>query len=213
MNRTPKDMKMPDELVLLGDSILDNASYVADRHAVIHHLAAELGNTARVTLLARDGHRVTDTRSSIMAIPRSVTHVLISAGGNDALAASGLLDDPVGTMREALRTLGSIVTPFAETYRLLMRDVAVLERPVAVCTIYDRIPGLGLAERTALSIYNDAIVRSAREFGAAVIELRDIFTEPSDYAAVSPIEPSSQGGRKLARAAAAWLRGAPVRQG
>jgi hypothetical protein len=201
---------MQTELVLLGDSIFDNARYVAHGQSVTHHLDAELGTSAKVTLLACDGNRTADTRDSIAAIPRTATHIIISSGGNDALSASPTLDDKARTVREALAKLAAIIDPFADTYRLLLRDVAVLERPVAVCTIYDHIPGLKPEERLALSLYNDAIARAAGEFGATVIELRDIFTESSDYSSVSPIEPSSEGGRKLASAVASWLRWLPV---
>ena len=70
--------------------------------------------------------------------------------------------------------------------------------PLLVCTIYDAIPGLPPEFVTALGLFNDVIVREAIQHGLAVLDLRMICTEPADYSAISPIEPSSQGGAKLA---------------
>jgi len=45
---------------------------------------------------------------------------------------------------------------------------------------------------------HDAILRTAVDLGLDVLELQSICTEPEDYA--NPIEPSGQGGLKIARA-------------
>ena len=47
--------------------------------------------------------------------------------------------------------------------------------------------------------YNDTITRNAFAAGATLIDLRTICDERSDYATVSPIEPSASGGGKIAR--------------
>ena len=46
--------------------------------------------------------------------------------------------------------------------------------------------------------FNDVILRVAFESKLQVIDLRLVCTEPADYA--NPIEPSSLGGEKIARA-------------
>ncbi len=196
---------MATELVLLGDSVLDNASYVPAGETVTDHLRATLGTSAHVTLLARDGNVTTEARHSLRALPRSATHLLVSSGGNDALWDAFLLDAAVPDIRTAFDLVGERVERFAEEYRMFLRDLAETDLPRAVCTIYDRMPGIGRAERTALSIYNDVITKAARDFGASVIDLRNILTEAADYSASSPIEPSSRGGQKLAAATAEWL--------
>jgi hypothetical protein len=55
-----------------------------------------------------------------------------------------------------------------------------------------------IAGMNALMMFNDVILRTAFERGVPVIDLRLVCTEPSDYA--NPIEPSGQGGRKIADA-------------
>ncbi len=53
---------------------------------------------------------------------------------------------------------------------------------------------------TALTVFNDVITRQAFLAGVPLIDLRLICTEDADYA--NPIEPSSQGGDKIARSIA-----------
>ena len=55
-----------------------------------------------------------------------------------------------------------------------------------------------------VSIFNDIVYKTAKKYGAEVLELRDIFVSSEDYA--NPIEPSHIGGGKLAKAIKEWIR-------
>ena len=50
---------------------------------------------------------------------------------------------------------------------------------------------------------NDTIHFLGKKYDLEVLELRNIFTEVSDYA--NPIEPSHKGGEKLAKEIINWL--------
>jgi hypothetical protein len=89
-------------------------------------------------------------------------------------------------------------TSFEVGYGTLIETFLTLGKPLMVCTIYDAIPGLPPELITALSVFNDVILREAIQHGIPVLDLRMICTEPGDYSVLSPIEPSSQGGAKLA---------------
>ena len=56
---------------------------------------------------------------------------------------------------------------------------------------------------TALTIFNDVITRAAFTPGLPLIDLRLICNEDADFA--NPIEPSVQGGAKIAAAIAALV--------
>jgi len=77
-----------------------------------------------------------------------------------------------------------------------------LRRSTVVCTIYNGALERERATiaRVGLAMFNDVILRSAIELGLDTLELRAICTEPADYA--NSIEPSDQGGLKIARAIA-----------
>ena len=180
-------------LVLLGDSIFDNAAYVPDGPAVIDHVQAMLPEGWRATLVARDGDMVRHVSEQIPYIPVDATHLVLSIGGNDALDSIELLSRPTDSVRLALCYLNEIRSDFRRAYRAMLWQLLELQRPLVVCTIYDAVPNLSPDLQTALCLFNDTIVREAHAAHAPIIDLRNICTEAGDYSAVSPIEPSAQG--------------------
>ena len=50
---------------------------------------------------------------------------------------------------------------------------------------------------------NDIIFTTGATFDVDVLELRNIFTKPEDYA--NPIEPSHKGGEKLSQNILKWV--------
>ena len=82
----------------------------------------------------------------------------------------------------------------------MLQRVLSCGKPAAVCTVYDSIPGLGRSAVTALSVFNDVILREAFAAKVPIIDLRLVCDDASDYSAVSPIEPSVAGGEKIVRA-------------
>ena len=86
----------------------------------------------------------------------------------------------------------------------------LLKSPALICTIYNPVfskdaslAPLQDASEVAISIFNDVIQRNTKDAGHDLLELRGLFTEDSDYA--NAIEPSHQGGRKLAHAIVMWI--------
>jgi hypothetical protein len=189
-------------VVLLGDSIFDNARYVPDRPAVIDQVRQALPQGWRATLLAVDGHIIQDVVHQLQGLPADATHLFVSAGGNDALGESRILAEAAATVGDALSLMYDVRKRFQRGYRAMLLALSTIGKPVAVCTIYDAIPGLGPAEQAALAGFNEIILREAFAARLPVIDLRLICDRPSDYSHLSPIEPSVGGGAKIARAIA-----------
>ena len=112
---------MTQHLVLLGDSILDNATYVQGRPAVIDQVRDRLPPAWRVTLGARDGNVIVDVDSPTRAAPGDASHLVLSTGGNDVLCEIGLLQEPVGTVGEGLHLLADLRDRFDRDYGQLLR--------------------------------------------------------------------------------------------
>jgi hypothetical protein len=186
-------------VVLLGDSIFDNACYVPGRPAVIDQVRQALPHGWLATLLAVDGHSTEDVVRQLGGLPASATHLVVSAGGNDALGESGILGEDTGTVGEALALVHEVRTRFRRSYRAMLQALSAVGKPMAVCTVYDAVPGLAAAEQTALAGFNEIILREAFLAGLPVIDLRLVCDRPADYSDVSPIEPSAVGGAKIAR--------------
>jgi hypothetical protein len=201
-------------IVLLGDSILDNGAYVGDGPAVIEQLGRRLPAGARATLNAMDGSLTSGVRLQLKIAPEDTTHLVVSAGGNDALHYSGILGEKATSVGDALDKLANVRERFAADYRAMLDDVTARGLPVAVCTIYDaRFPDAKQRRLSSLglTIFNDCITREASARGLALIDLRLILTEDADLA--NPIEPSVAGGGKIASAIAAFAAEYDVSKG
>src|SRR5439155_2128768 len=168
-------------VVLLGDSIFDNARYVPDRPPVIEQVRRGLPLGWQATLVAVDGHTVEDIALQMARIPAGTSHLVLSIGGNDALGAGSLLHQPTDTVGEALALLGEALAEFRDQYGSMLRSVLAVGLPLAVCTIYDAIPTLTGPERVGLAGFNEVILRAAIAAGLPVIDLRLICGQPDDY--------------------------------
>ena len=188
-------------VVLLGDSIFDNAAYTRGGPHVAEQLRDALPDGWRAVLAAVDGAVTADVPSQLRGLPDGATHLVVSSGGNDALGHTSLLSDPASSSPQVLGRLATIGAGFEDGYRAMLREVLALRLPTVLCTIYNGNMEDELTQRlaqTGLTVFNDVILRVAFEHGLPVIDLRAVCGEPEDYA--NPIEPSSHGGEKIARA-------------
>ncbi|WP_240615181.1 SGNH/GDSL hydrolase family protein [Arthrobacter ruber] len=198
-------------VVLLGDSILDNGRYVDGGPDVVAQVRDALPAGWDATLLAVDGDVTSGVARQLRALPPGATHLVVSAGGNDALGYRHLLQLPVGGVMEALLAFDAPRRAFAQDYGAMLDGVLAVGLPTAVCTIYDTPasePGSTVI-RTALAFFNDIITRAAFARGVSVVDLRLVCDDDGDYA--NPIEPSVQGGAKIAAAISAFLLPDPDR--
>ncbi len=188
-------------IVLLGDSVFDNAAYVAGAPDVVKQLRQHLPDDWKATLLAVDGSVTRDVQRQAAQLPRDATHLILSCGGNDALGHMGLLNEPARSMTEALTKLAEAGANFQQNYRAMLDALLRANLPLGVCSIYyPRFPDPQLQRLavTALIIFNDTIIREAFARGIPLLDLRLICDEEGDYA--NPIEPSARGGEKIADA-------------
>jgi hypothetical protein len=190
---------MRQHLVLLGDSIFDNGAYVDGAPAVIDQVRSLLPDHWRASLLAVDGNVVLDVRNQIKRLPLDASHLVMSIGGNDALGVLTQLHSPEPlSIMQSLKVLAGIQMKFEQDYVAILNLALMSELPLLCCTIYDQVPGLTQELRTALSLFNDVISRECARIHIPVLDLRSVCTEASDYSVISPIEPSKNGGGKIA---------------
>ena len=195
-------------LVLLGDSIFDNAPYVAAGSDVLTQLRKLNGADDIVTLLARDGDVLADIAGQVArlsTLQTPPTWLFVSCGGNDVLGLVGEMQRGVRSVLEGCELLATWQASFQQDYIRMLERVLAQGKPTVVSTIYDSVPGLSPGLRTALAVFNDVILREATRRRLPVLDLRLVCTEPSDYAPSSPIEPSARGAAKIAAAIAALV--------
>ena len=195
------DMLVSPLLVLIGDSIFDNAAYTRGGPDVVSQVRALLPRGWEATLLAVDGSTTDQVVGQLGRLPRNATHLVLSVGGNDALQHLGILDAPSTSIAKSVEVLAGIASDFERRYRVAIAACLDTARPLAVCTIYNGYfddPSFQRIASATLTLFNDAIIRVAIEHALPVIDLRLVCVTAEDYA--NPIEPSSVGGEKIARA-------------
>jgi hypothetical protein len=200
-------------IVLLGDSIFDNGAYVGGAPDVVRQLRDRLPGGWRATLLAVDGAVVGNVQSQLERLPPDASLLVVSAGGNDALGEAYLLQQRSASVGEAVMVLADAQSRFSQRYEPMIEAVVATGTRAAVCTIYDANfpPPEGRVIAAALALFNDVITRAAFRRGLPLIDLRLICGDPADYA--NPIEPSEQGGAKIADAIAGLATEAPPSSG
>jgi hypothetical protein len=189
---------MPRHVVLLGDSTFDNAAHVAGGPDVVQQLRERLPTGWSASLKAIDGALVRSVMAQSESVPADASHLVISAGGNDALHFSAVLDESALSVAEALEKLSQIGDLFEADYSAMLDAVLGNGLPTAVSTIYDpRYPEPSRRPAVAgLALINDRILRQAFARGLPILDLRLICDQDDDFA--NPIEPSAQGGAKIA---------------
>jgi lysophospholipase L1-like esterase len=186
-------------IVLLGDSIFDNKSYVGAEPDVISHLRQMMPDDWQATLNAVDGSLVAHVDAQLAKIPAGATHLVISAGGNDALMNADVLQMKAGSAAEVLNALADRAGDFELRYREMLDGAGRRGLPVVVSTVYYPNFPDSLIQKiatTALTVFNDVIIRQAILAGVPFLDLRLICNEAGDYA--NEIEPSGKGGAKIA---------------
>lgn len=195
-------------LVLLGDSVFDNSAYLGHgQPEVAEQVRSQVPGPLEVTLLATDGHYVSDVPRQLEQLPASATHLVLSVGGNDGLRYLDSIerfDREVGSFSEAIQKLRAIQADFRDSYCSVAQEVLGAGLPTTLCTVYNgNFPEKhrqNLVD-TILPAINHVIIEVATEEGLPLIDLGRTLGEPDlDYA--NPIEPSAHGGKKIARAIA-----------
>src|SRR5438132_794900 len=151
-------------VVLLGDSIFDNAAYVAGGPDVVKQVQEQLPVGWKAVLRAVDGSVTRDVARQLESLPEGTGCLVVSVGGNDALNDGEILNQTAQSTAEVLSKLSEIADQFQRGYRAMLKAVLSHGWPTAICTIYDpRFPDPVLQKLavTALTVFNDVIIREA----------------------------------------------------
>ena len=212
MEATTRVVILNTQLVLLGDSIIDNKTYVLDgEFSVLEHIQSK--SETPVTQLALDGATTDDVISNqINVIPFGTSHIVLSVGGNDLLNEIGfLMEDFKYTPNQVLKRCHSLIAPITQKYESIVSQLQTTSRAnLLLCTVYEGnledsaiYDDIAISSRAMLSLFNDSIYKIHNMFKTEILELRNIFVSPEDYA--NPIEPSHIGGEKFAKAINKWV--------
>ena len=201
-------------VVLFGDSIIDNKTYVSHgEFSVLEHLE-NISNYEYIQV-AYDGHTTFDVQNKQLHLSTIVkpSHIVLSAGGNDLLQnLSYLSKGPVSNVNEAVSGIQQhIFEPLEQRFETIIEELSSQRANLLICTVYegdlgrtDEFKDVLDSSKIMVSSFNDIVYKTAKKYNADVLELREIFISSDDYA--NPIEPSHIGGEKLAKSIVEWIK-------
>lgn len=189
------EMDKPPKVTLFGDSILNNSRYVPFGKSVGASLQDIYGSGLRIN--AQDGASINNVYNQVEQYETynkisDNTHIVISAGGNNMLNAMNV---------HALNN--ESVDKFASQYKRLIKHICTTfpEARIYLLNVYH--PAEERYDKISKYIdrWNDSVASLVGDDDLgrlSLIDVAGICTEEEDF--VSEIEPSSKGGKKIARA-------------
>ena len=201
-------------VVLFGDSIIDNKTYVSHgEFSVLEHLE-NISNYEYIQV-AYDGHTTYDVQNKQLHLStiEKPSHIVLSVGGNDLLQnLSYLSNGPISNVNEAVTGIQQhIFEPLEQRFETIIEELSSQRANLLICTVYegdlgrtDEFKDVLDSSKIMVSSFNDIVYKTAKKYNADVLELREIFISSDDYA--NPIEPSHIGGEKLAKSIVEWIK-------
>lgn len=199
--RVSMTISQPRCVVLLGDSVFDNAAYVPHGKTVESQLRDQLPDSVELNCLAEDGATTSDLGHQLRKVPRGASHLVVSIGGNDILLMADLLLAPASSVSDALELFSHATQEFGRVYRKAIAPCIDFGARVTVCTIYSGSQPNAQIQRAASAAmvhFNDAILQAAMDLRVSVLDIRSVCSQPEDFTNV--IEPSILGAAKIAAA-------------
>lgn len=175
-------------IILIGDSVLNNAAYVPPGKAVLDYLKQKTNN---VFNFAKDGSTIQDAIDQILNIPpnfnNSNSYFFISVGGNDILNLRNMLTN------SEIDVLFSKYIQLIDTIKLKFGGVNI-----NVCNLYLPSDPRYLNYKPSIDYWNQLIQKNSNRIGAMynVVDLFNLLNTPNDF--IYGIEPSKDGSVKIA---------------
>ena len=175
-------------IILMGDSVLNNSKYVPTNKSVFAILKTKTNN---VFNYAKDGATISDLYDQLDKIPlelnKSETNIFISAGGNDILNKQIKLNDA------SIKQLFNSYLTFLDALRTKLNSVKI-----NLLNLY--LPSNPRYKSYQLSVdtWNQLLQKNANTIGKMynVVDIHSLLTSPSDF--VYDIEPSETASEKIA---------------
>ena len=179
-------------IVLLGDSILKNNTYVSNGKGVDNILEER---NAKVISLAVNNSKIVDIYGQINEIPLDInsktTLIFLSSGGNDILS---FYVDQHGDATDT----GFLNTMLA-AYKKLVKSIQTRMNKcqIVLIDIYYPTSNQFSQYRPIIEEWNTLIANYAQENSLGLLEISQTVTSSDDF--TLGIEPSEKGGAKIAQ--------------
>jgi len=179
-------------IVLLGDSILQNSSYVS-RGKAIEDIINKKTNMA-CHCYAVNNAKTYEIQNQVTSIPlelnNSHTTIFLSAGGNDILDKYVERSDPNLNDLDYLNTIFGAYKNLVKTIKTRMDNAKLV-----LLDVYYPKSAKYLPYKNIISTWNHKIYDYASKNNMEVLRVSTILTKSEDF--TLEIEPSEKGGEKI----------------
>jgi len=177
-----------DTVVLMGDSVLNNANYVPDGKSVYDNLNTKF---SKIINVAKDGATIRDLYSQLDKIPvnlnNSDTYIFISDGGNDILNTQKELNN-----KDIIKLFNSYME-FLKILRIKLGNAKL-----NIMNLYLPTNPRYQSYKSSIDQWNKLINKYSNKIGEMynVVDIHSLLTNPEDF--VYSIEPSESASNKIA---------------
>jgi hypothetical protein len=177
-----------DNIILMGDSVLNNSIYVPAGKSVYDILKTKI---SKVLNLAKDGATINDLYEQLDKIPielnTSDTYIFISVGGNDILSKKTKLTNT------DIKQLFNTYMNFLKALRVKLSNVKI-----NIMNLYLPANPRYQSYKSSIDQWNTLINEYSSKIGEMynVVDLNSLLTTPEDF--VYDIEPSETASEKIA---------------
>ena len=195
----PREKQETKTVFLLGDSILNNSSYVSHGKSVKDLLKQQLlPLSISVSSLAKDGATIQDVLQNQLPIIHSQeylndssTILFLSVGGND------ILNYFIQSQQNANISSTLFLQTIFHQYKILIQTIQKRMNRARLVLLDIYFPQHSTEFLSILQDWNQFLVRicSSSSSSCSVLPIHKILKEPGDF--VQEIEPSEKGGEKI----------------
>ena len=177
-----------DNIILIGDSVLNNSNYVSAGNSVYDILKTK---TPNVFNYSKDDSTISDCYEQLDKIPLELNnqnaYVFISAGGNNILNARNKMTD------ENITTLFNEYIEFIKSVKTRLSNAKIY-----ICNLYLPTNPRFQIYKPSIVQWNKLISKNSSNIGEmyTVIDLNSLLNTSADF--VYDIEPSEIGSKKIA---------------
>uniref|UniRef100_A0A6C0DTK7 Uncharacterized protein n=1 Tax=viral metagenome TaxID=1070528 RepID=A0A6C0DTK7_9ZZZZ len=179
-------------IILLGDSILQNSSYVPHDKSIENIISKKLNSSCHC--YAKNNAKTYDIYSQVTNIPLELnnryTTIFLSAGGNDILDKYVERSDPNLNDFDYLNTIFGAYKNLVKTIKTKMENAKLV-----LLDVYYPKSAKYLPYKNIITTWNHKIYEYAKENNMEVLRVSTILTKPEDF--TLEIEPSETGGEKI----------------
>jgi lysophospholipase L1-like esterase len=175
-------------IILIGDSVLNNSAFVPAGKSVFDYLKQKTNN---VFNFAKDGATIQDCYDQLDKILQDFnntnTYLFISVGGNDILNLRGQLSSS---------EIDDLFRKYLDFINALKAKLGSVN--INICNLYKPVDPRYQIYQSTIDQWNQLIQKSSNRVGAMynVVDIYSLLKDPNDF--IYGIEPSAESSVKIA---------------